>query len=74
MARTVAELRRIRDPIKRATEAATLMDELRQAIGQAAKIRHEAVNEAVNSGQSRSAVARALGVSPQAITNLLNGH
>jgi DNA-binding transcriptional regulator YdaS (Cro superfamily) len=74
VARTVAELRRIRDPIKRATEAAVLMDELRQAIGQAAKIRHEAVGEAVKSGQSRSAVARALGVSPQAITNLLNGH
>jgi hypothetical protein len=74
VARTVADLRRIKDPLLRAAAAAAVMDELRQAISQAAQIRYEAVDEAVRAGQSRSAVARALGVSPQAITNLLNGH
>jgi len=73
-ARSANDLRRIADPIRRAAAAAVLMDDLRAAIAEAARVRHEAVAAAADRGMSRAAIARALGVSPQAITNLLNGH
>ena len=72
--RTPAELARIRNPIDRARAAAETMNELRRLIGEVAQLREAAVREAVEAGTTRSDVARALGVSPQAITNLLNGH
>ena len=59
------------DPITRARRAAARMDTHRAALARLSEERADAVKDALADGMSRSDVARALGVSPQAITKLL---
>lgn len=59
------------DPLTRARRAAAQMDTHRAALARLAQERADAVREAIAGGMSRSAIARELGVTPQAITKLL---
>lgn len=59
------------DPLTRARNATAKMDTHRAALARLADERAEAVRDAIAAGMSRSAVARELGVTPQAITKLL---
>lgn len=59
------------DPLIRARRAAAQMETHRAALARLADERAEAVRDALAAGMSRSAVARELGVTPQAITKLL---
>lgn len=59
------------DPLTRARRTAAQMDTHRAAMARLAQERAEAVREAIATGMSRAEVARALGISPQAITKLL---
>lgn len=58
-------------PLILARRAAEAMDHHRAALGRLADERAAAVRAALGLGMSRSDVARALGISPQAITKLL---
>lgn len=59
------------DALERARHAAAAMDTHRAAMARLAQERADAIREAIATGMSRSEVARALGVSPQAVTKLL---
>lgn len=59
------------DPLTRARRAAARMDSHRAAMARLGQERADAIREALATGMKRSEVARALGVSPQAITKLL---
>lgn len=59
------------NPLERARLCIEDMDRHREAIAQLAEMRARAIREALTAGMSRSDVARELGVSPQAITKLL---
>ena len=59
------------DPILKAKLCVEDMEKHREAIARLAEMRAAAVQEALDSGMTRAQVARALGVSPQAITQLL---
>ena len=59
------------DPLTRARRAAAQMDTHRAALARLGQERADAIREALAAGMARSDVARALGVSPQAITKLL---
>jgi plasmid maintenance system antidote protein VapI len=61
------------DPLADARRAAAAMEEHRTALADLADRRARAVHRALARGQSRSDVARSLGVSRQAITKLLAG-
>lgn len=59
------------DPLTRARHAAARIDECRAAMARLAEERADAIREAISEGMSQSDVARALGVSPQAISKAL---
>ena len=63
--------RPLSDHVARARRLAAEMDIHRAAMARLAQERADAVREAIAGGMSRSDIARALGVSPQAITKLL---
>jgi hypothetical protein len=59
------------EPLERARRASLAMDHHRGALAALATERAEAVMEALQTGMSRSEVARELGVTPQAVTKLM---
>lgn len=59
------------DPLARARRFHAKMDELRDSMATLADLRAEAVREALDSGMTRADVARQLGVTPQAVTKIL---
>lgn len=55
----------------RARTAASMIEDHRQAMATLASIRAEAIRELVEAGRSKADIARELGVSPSAVSNLL---
>lgn len=60
------------DPLTRARRTAARMDTHRAALSRLADERAEAVRDAVASGMTRSQVAQALGISKQALAQILS--
>lgn len=66
-----AEERKITQLVARAARAQDKMDRARAATAAAARERLEAMRDLENLGLSRAEIARRLGVSRQAVTNVL---
>jgi hypothetical protein len=65
------KIRVAEDHLERARAASAAIETHRAAMGAARLRRAAAVRDALDAGMSRSQIARALGVTPQAITKLL---
>lgn len=67
------KLRNIPDPADRARSASALIDDIGTMTGEASQIRREALSHMLASGQTKTEIARATAMTPQRVSQILQG-